>query len=82
MIALFINQVHREVEKLLELRMQVAELLALGGAAGGVVLGVEIDDDRVPVMVGKLEGGAAGGWKLEVGKQFLGHGCFRLKARR
>src|SRR5258706_4542825 len=48
--------------RLVELRIEVAEILALGGAARGVVLGVEVDDDRMAALLGKLEVRAAGAW--------------------
>src|SRR5665811_1236518 len=55
--------------ELLELRVEIAELLAFGGAARSIVLGIEVDYDGMTALFGKLEGGAAGGWEFEVGKR-------------
>ena len=59
---------------LAEVGVQVAELLAFEGAAGGVVLGVEIDDDVLAAMVGQLEWGVAGGGQFEIGDDGVAHG--------
>src|SRR5581483_6610761 len=62
---------------LLELRMEIAEALALGGAAGRVVLGVEVQDDELGRRGGKCGGEAEGlaprAREAEVADRFLGH---------
>src|SRR5688572_22261676 len=52
---------------LLELGIEVAELLPLGGATGGVVLGIEVEDDGSALGAGEAESLAAGSGQLEVG---------------
>jgi hypothetical protein len=47
--------------------MQVAELLAFGGAARCAVLGVEIDDNNLAGLGRQAESLAAGGRQGEVG---------------
>src|SRR3954469_23023739 len=57
----------------LELRVEVAELLALGGAAGRVVLRVEVQDDQLGGNGGEAEGAAPRAREAEVADRFLGH---------
>ena len=53
--------------ELLELRVEIAELLTLGGAARGVVFRVEVQDEGRAFGAGEAEGLAAGGGQLEIG---------------
>ena len=57
----------------LELRVEVAEILALGSAAWRVVFGVEVDDDRVAALLEKLKGLVAGCREFKISKRLLGH---------
>src|SRR5574343_1365505 len=57
-----------------EFGMQVAEVLAFGGAAGRAVLGVEVDDDHLAGLGGGVEGRAAGRGQGEVGDWLVEHG--------
>src|SRR5690606_33356378 len=50
-----------------ELRMASAEVQAFGGAAGGAVLGIEVQNDLLALECGELHGLAAGGFGLEFG---------------
>jgi len=50
----------------LELLESVAEIRSLLRAAGGVVAGVEVQDQLVAALVGESEGAAAGRGKAEV----------------
>ena len=50
-----------------ELAVQVAKVAALRGAAGGVVLGVEVEDQAFAALVFEPERAAAGAGKTEVG---------------
>lgn len=56
-----------------ELGVEVAEVLAFGGAARRTVLGVEVDDDDLAGLGGQVEGGAAGSRQREVGESGVGH---------
>jgi len=51
---------------LLEFLEGVAEIRSLLRAAGGVVAGVEIQDQLAAALAGESEGAAAGGGKAEV----------------
>jgi hypothetical protein len=50
----------------LEVLERVAEVRALLGAAGGVVAGVEVQDQLAVALVGESEGAAAGRGKAEI----------------
>src|SRR5687768_14291746 len=56
-----------------ELRMEVAEVGALGGAAGRVVLGIEVQDHLGSAQSGELEGRATGTSETEVGDRLTQH---------
>jgi len=51
---------------LLELLESVAEIRSLLRAAGGVVAGVEVQDQLFAALVGESEGAAAGRGKAEI----------------
>src|SRR5262245_22598463 len=53
---------------LAEFGRQTREILGLDGAAGGVVLGIEVDDHRLATQFGKPERLPAIGCKLKVGR--------------
>ena len=57
-----------------ELRMQITELLRLGGASRRAVLGVEIKDDSAALAGGQSEGPAAGCRQAEIGYGVVDHG--------
>jgi len=50
----------------LEILEGVAKIRALLGAAGGVVAGVEVQDQLAAALVGESEGAAAGRGKAEI----------------
>ena len=50
-----------------ELAVQLAKVAALRGAAGGVVLGVEVEDQALAALISEPERAAAGAGKTEVG---------------
>jgi hypothetical protein len=54
--------------ELLELRIEIAEVLALRGAAGRVVLGVEVEHEGGARGAGEAKGFAAGCRQLEIGR--------------
>jgi len=56
-----------------ELRMEVAEILALGGASGGVVLGVEVDDQQPGFRFGQPKCLAARRRQGEIADCFVEH---------
>ena len=61
-----------------ELGAQPVEVDGLGGAAGGVVLGIEVDYDRLALQVVEMRPAAAVGRQFEIGRhvalnQFLNH---------
>ena len=53
--------------------VEVAEVLALGGAAGRAVLGVEVQHDLLALQGGEGEAGVAGGGQGEVGRGLVEH---------
>src|SRR5574343_1116486 len=57
-----------------EFRVEITEVLALRGTAGGAVLGVEVDDDDFAGLFGEPEGRAAGSGDAEVGDLGIEHG--------
>src|SRR6266581_2181723 len=65
------NAEHRAAE-LGEAGVEVAELLGFGGAAGGVVLRIEVEDQRTAAMVGEAKI-AAGAGQAEVGEGLVAH---------
>src|SRR6185369_4840347 len=56
-----------------KLLVQIAELLAFGGAARRAVLGVEVDHHHLAGLGGKIESLAAGGRQGEVGNSCIEH---------
>ena len=54
-----------------KLFVEVAELLALGGAAGRVVFRVEVEDEISSFGFREAEVRASRGGKLEVGRRFV-----------
>src|ERR1700733_12251341 len=66
-----------------EFGAQAVEVDGFGGAAGRVVLGVEVDHDRLALEILKMRPAAAGGRPFKVGggsapDQFLRHNCPRF----
>jgi len=65
--------------RLLERRIGVAEIRALLRTAGRVVLGIEIQDERLAARDGESERAAAGGRKAELADRLAD--CFQVALR-
>ncbi len=59
----------------------VAEIRSLDRAAGGAVLGVEVDDQLLAAQVRALERAATGGGQGEILDRFTGHAMGLLANR-
>ena len=57
----------------LEIRISIAKLLALGGAAWCRILGIKIDDEGLAEIVREFESFAAGGRQFKIGNGLIQH---------